>query len=65
VDFDRGQIVVHDGKGFKDRVTVLPEGASLRARRRGEPERDHWQPAAVRGLTALPAYGFAGSRAEF
>ena len=29
VDFDRGQIVVHDGKGFKDRVTMLPE--SLRA----------------------------------
>jgi len=25
LDFDRGQIVVHDGKGFKDRVTVLPE----------------------------------------
>lgn len=24
VDFERGQIVVHDGKGFKDRVTVLP-----------------------------------------
>jgi integron integrase len=25
VDFERGQIIVHDGKGFKDRVTVLPE----------------------------------------
>jgi len=25
LDFDRGQIVVHDGKGFKDRVTILPE----------------------------------------
>jgi integron integrase len=25
VDFGRGQIVVHDGKGFKDRVTMLPE----------------------------------------
>jgi integrase len=25
VDFERGQIVVHDGKGFKDRVTMLPE----------------------------------------
>jgi integron integrase len=25
VDFDRGQIVVHDGKGFKDRVTMLPD----------------------------------------
>lgn len=25
VDFQRGQLVVHDGKGAKDRVTVLPE----------------------------------------
>jgi integron integrase len=25
LDFGRGQIIVHDGKGFKDRVTVLPE----------------------------------------
>jgi len=25
MDFDRNQIVVHDGKGFKDRVTMLPE----------------------------------------
>lgn len=25
VDFGRNEIVVHDGKGFKDRVTVLPE----------------------------------------
>jgi integron integrase len=25
VDFGRGQIIVHDGKGFKDRVTMLPE----------------------------------------
>ena len=25
MDFERGQIVVHEGKGFKDRVTVMPE----------------------------------------
>ncbi len=25
VDFGRNQIIVHDGKGFKDRVTMLPE----------------------------------------
>ena len=25
VDFDRNQIVVHDGKGMKDRVTMLPD----------------------------------------
>jgi len=33
VDLERRQIAVHDGKGFKDRVTVLPESllAELRA----------------------------------
>ena len=36
VDFDLHQILVHDGKGFKDRITVLPE--SLR-----EPLRIHLQ----------------------
>jgi integron integrase len=25
IDFARGQIIVHDGKGFKDRVTMLPD----------------------------------------
>jgi integron integrase len=25
LDFDRGQIVVHNGKGFKDRITMLPD----------------------------------------
>ncbi len=25
IDFERNQIIVHDGKGFKDRVTMLPE----------------------------------------
>ena len=29
VDFDRGEIVVRDGKGGKDRVTVLPENLIL------------------------------------
>ena len=29
VDFERGQIIVHGGKGDKDRVTILPE--ALRA----------------------------------
>ena len=27
VDFQRGEILVRDGKGFKDRVTVLPRSA--------------------------------------
>jgi len=34
LDFDQNQIVIHDGKGFKDRVTMLPE--SLR-----QPLRQH------------------------
>jgi integrase len=34
LDFDRGQITVRDGKGGKDRVTVLPE-------RCREPLREH------------------------
>jgi hypothetical protein len=27
MDFSRGEIVVRDGKGNKDRVTMLPEAA--------------------------------------
>jgi integron integrase len=37
VDFELNQIVVRDGKGFKDRVTILPEGA--KAGLRGHLER--------------------------
>jgi hypothetical protein len=33
------------------------QGASLRARRRGEPESAGWQAAARRGLRALPGLG--------
>ncbi len=29
VDFERNQIIVHDGKGFKDRVTMLPDKLKL------------------------------------
>lgn len=36
IDFEQNQIVVREGKGFKDRVTLLPE--SLKA-----PLRDHLQ----------------------
>jgi integron integrase len=37
VDMERNQIQVHDGKGFKDRVTVLPE--SLKPALRGHLQR--------------------------
>jgi integron integrase len=37
VDFERNEIVVHDGKGAKDRVTVLPE--SLKPALQGHLER--------------------------
>jgi integron integrase len=33
MDFDRGQIIVHDGKGFKDRVTMLPDKLKLELQR--------------------------------
>ncbi len=29
LDFERNQVVVHDGKGFKDRVTMLPDKLKL------------------------------------
>jgi integron integrase len=56
VDFERGQVVVHGGKGDKDRVTMLPE--SLRAAMQ-----EHLQRVALlhqkdlaegRGTVALP-----------
>ncbi len=33
VDFERNQIVVHDGKGMKDRVTMLPDKLKLELQR--------------------------------
>jgi integron integrase len=43
VDFDRGQIVVHDGKGFKDRVTMLPDKLKLELQRHLERVRLLWE----------------------
>jgi integron integrase len=56
VDFARGELLIRDGKGFKDRVTVLPETLAI-------PLRDHLVEvralhqrdlAAGRGETGLP-----------
>jgi integron integrase len=33
VDFERNQIVIHDGKGMKDRVTMLPDKLKLELQR--------------------------------
>ncbi len=33
IDFERNQIVVHDGKGMKDRVTMLPDKLKLELQR--------------------------------
>jgi len=44
VDFDQNQIVVREGKGFKDRVTMLPErlrGPVAEHLKRGALERDY------------------------
>ena len=43
VDFDRGQIVVHDGKGFKDRITMLPDKLKLELQRHLERVRLLWE----------------------
>jgi len=56
VDFDRGQIVVHDGKGFKDRVTMLSD--RLKAGLQTHLERvrllQEWDLANGLGAVALP-----------
>ena len=52
VDFDRGQLVVRDGKGAKDRVTMLPEALV-------EPLREQLRGARV-GFEADQAAGLAG-----
>jgi integron integrase len=43
LDFDRGQIVVHDGKGFKDRITMLPDKLKLELQRHLERVRLLWE----------------------
>ena len=43
VDFARGQIVVHDGKGAKDRVTMLPEVVRADLERHLEGVRQGWE----------------------
>jgi integron integrase len=56
VDFARGEILVRDGKGFKDRVTMLPETLSLPLREHlGRVRALHREDlAAGRGETGLP-----------
>ena len=70
VDFERGQIVVHDGKWAKDRVTMLPQ--SLEAPLRAHLEKwrlEHGRElAAGRGETSLPesvARKYPGSAREW
>ena len=56
VDFDRNQIIIREGKGFKDRVAILPE--SLRAELQAHIEKwrlEHGRAvAAGMGATSLP-----------
>jgi integron integrase len=56
VDFERGEITVRDGKGRKDRVTLLPAAAREPLRRHLEQvRRQHERDAARgRGCVALP-----------
>ncbi len=57
VDFDRGQIVVHDGKGFKDRVTVLPDKLKLELQRHLERVRLLHERDLANGLGAVALPG--------
>jgi integron integrase len=56
VDFDRGEIVVRDGKGAKDRVTMLPESvkSDLHAHLRWRRELFERDLAAGRAAVYLP-----------
>ena len=56
VDFARNQIIVHGGKGDKDRVTVLPDKLKLELQRHMEVVRRTWQEdvAAGHGKVWLP-----------
>ena len=67
VDFERGEIVVRRGKGAKDRVTVLPDGARRPLERHlRRVKRAHERAlAAGRGGAELPgAYGRKSPSAE-
>jgi integron integrase len=56
VDFARNQIIVHGGKGDKDRVTMLPDKLKLELQRHMEVVRRTWQEdvAAGHGKVWLP-----------
>jgi integrase len=56
VDFARNQIVIHDGKGKKDRVTMLPDKLKLELQRHLEVVRQTWREdvAAGHGKVWLP-----------
>ncbi|MGA2282034.1 MAG: integron integrase [Verrucomicrobiota bacterium] len=56
VDFERNQIVVHGGKGDKDRVTMLPDKLKLELQRHWEVVRQTWREdvAAGHGRVWLP-----------
>lgn len=54
LDFDAGLIVVRDGKGFKDRTTILPESAVDELRRQIERVRLVHQEDLMRGFGRAP-----------
>jgi integron integrase len=56
IDLEYSQIVVHDGKGKKDRVTILPDGVVARLRLHLRVVREHHRAAIERGFggVALP-----------
>ena len=57
LDFARGQILVHDGKGMKDRVTVLPSSLRLPLREHLDTVACLHQADVVRGAVRAPLSG--------
>jgi integron integrase len=64
LDFARGQILVHDGKGQKDRVTLLPSSLRLPLRAHLDQVTCQHQADIARGGGGVPLPGATGSAAR-
>jgi integrase len=62
VDFERNQIVVHGGKGAKDRTTMLPDKVKLELQRHLERVRLLWEKDVREGFWRSVFAGGAGAQ---
>lgn len=53
LDLERGQIVVRDGKGFKDRVTMVPDKLRLELQQHLEAVRAQWEADVAAGYAGV------------